>query len=374
MPPRLHITSDDTEFDSHILHSLRAEGFSVSYLPCTQDRKAYRNALRHLGDDLELGEKYAILAYGDAAAECLDFYVKPQPGCVALIAYYPTTIPSPKTKFPPHLEILCHLAASQSFAPAFPSYVYQGVQPGFAETDIDEHDAIAASLAWTRTLGTLRKAFKVDDENLEQIWESHQASRFMAKDAAATMRGMTSADLEKPYVNHVPTMTGGIGQKDLFIFYRDYFISQSPPSTRMKLLSRTIGVDRVVDEVVISFKHDRRVDWMLPDVPATGKQVSVAMVSVVCIRGGLLCSEHVYWDQASVLVQVGLLDPRLVPDNMRKQGLKQLPVVGVEGARKVLDVESRESNELISSWRDRPTGDPGVKKMPARPKEAVNGQ
>lgn len=80
MPPRLHITSDDTEFDSHILHSLRAEGFQVSYLPCTQDRGAYRNILRHLGDDLELGEKYAILAYGDAAAECLDFFVKPQPG------------------------------------------------------------------------------------------------------------------------------------------------------------------------------------------------------------------------------------------------------------------------------------------------------
>lgn len=79
-PPRLHITSDDTEFDPQILRSLAAEGFSVSYLPCTEDRKTYRTALRHLGDDLELGEKYAILAYGDAGAECLDFYAKPQPG------------------------------------------------------------------------------------------------------------------------------------------------------------------------------------------------------------------------------------------------------------------------------------------------------
>lgn len=89
---------------------------------------------------------------------------------------------------------------------------------------------------------------------------------------------------------------------------------------------------------------------MLPDVPPTNKEVSVALVSVVCIRGGKLYHEHIYWDQASVLVQIGLLDPKLVPNNMKQKGLKRLPVYGAETAQKVLDEESHPSNELLSSW------------------------
>lgn len=59
----------------------------------------------------------------------------------------------------------------------------------------------------------------------------------------------------EPYVNHIPTMTGGIGYKDLHRFYRDYFIPGNPPSLKMKLLSRTVGTDRVVDEMYMSFEH-----------------------------------------------------------------------------------------------------------------------
>ena len=106
---------------------------------------------------------------------------------------------------------------------------------------------------------------------------------------------------------------------------------------------------------------------MLPDVPPTDKQVHVALVSVVCIRGGKLYHEHIYWDQASVLVQVGLLDPKLVPKGFG--GLKRLPVYGSETAAKVLDERSEASNELISSWAGRPKGDPGVK-VPERAKKA----
>ena len=91
-----------------------------------------------------------------------------------LVAYYPSSIPSPKTKFPPHLHVVVHLAASQGFAPAFNSYVYQDVEPGFAEHDLDEFDKVAAALAWTRTLGAVRKGFKIE-VNLEKIWEEHVA-------------------------------------------------------------------------------------------------------------------------------------------------------------------------------------------------------
>lgn len=368
MPPRLHITGDDPEFDDTVLRHFQDEGFDVTYLPFSQGGKAYRDELKGLPDGLELAESYAIIAFGDAASECLEFHIKPQRHLTALIAYYPTTIKTPSAKYPPHLEVLCHLAATQAFSPVFRSYTYQGVQPGFAEHDLDDYNKVAASLAWSRTLGTLRKAFSLDID-LESIWENHLRLEFSTKDPAKTMRTMT----EEPYVNHVPTMTGGIGQKDLFLFYRDYFIPRNPPSMSMKLVSRTIGVDRVVDEMILSFKHTQEVPWMLPDVPPTDKQVISALVSVVCIRGGKLNHEHIYWDQASVLLQVGLLDPKLVPDAMKQKGLRALPVVGAEGALKVLDESSRESNALLSSWDQRPKGDPAVS-MPSRPKASVSGE
>ena len=144
--------------------------------------------------------------------------------------------------------------------------------------------------------------------------------------------------VDEPYVNHVPTMTGGLGYTDLHRFYRDYFIPNNPPSMQIKLISRTIGTDTIVDEMHISFRHTQEIPWMLPGVKATGKEVEVALVSVVRIRGSKLYSEHIYWDQASVLVQIGMIDPNL------------LPVVGAASARKVLDEESEPSNALINNW------------------------
>lgn len=111
---------------------------------------------------------------------------------------------------------------------------------------------------------------------------------------------------------------------------------------------------------------------MLPDVPPTDKQVHVALVSVVCIRGGKLYHEHIYWDQASVLVQTGLLDPKLVPENMKKKGLRRLPVYGRETAAKVLDEESEPSNELLSKWK--PSNESGGSRNPSLPERTkANG-
>jgi hypothetical protein len=113
----------------------------------------------------------------------------------------------------------------------------------------------------------------------------------MTRDADKTMETMVA----HPYVNHVPTMTGGIGKKDLHRFYKDYFIPSNPPSLTMRLLSRTVGADRVVDEMLVTFKHTQEIPWMLPGVPPTNKEVEVALVSVVAIRGGKLFHEHIYW-------------------------------------------------------------------------------
>ena len=143
------------------------------------------------------------------------------------------------------------------------------------------------------------------------------------------------------------TCVGPIGYKDLHRFYRDYFIPSNPPSMKMKLISRTVGTDRVVDELLVSFIHTQAVPWMLPGIEPTNRSVEVALVAIVCIRGGKLYHEHIYWDQASVLVQTGLLDPKVVPG---QNGRGRLPVVDGAGARKVFDEGSVKSNELIEGW------------------------
>lgn len=155
---------------------------------------------------------------------------------------------------------------------------------------------------------------------------------------------------DNPYVNHVPTLTGGVGKEELIKFYEDFFVHRNPPSLRLRLLSRTIGADHVVDELYVTFKHTHDVPWILPGIPPTNKAVELALVSIVSFRGGRLHNEHLYWDQASVLVQLGLIDPDYIPKPMSNKGIKRLPVAGVESARKVLDAKSNPSNELIPDW------------------------
>lgn len=152
-----------------------------------------------------------------------------------------------------------------------------------------------------------------------------------------------------PQILHAPTLTGGFHPDDLQDFYTEFF-QPSPASLNARLLSRTVGVDRVVDELSLAFNHNKEIPWLLPGVPPTNRRIEIVIVSVVCVRAGVLFSEHVYWDQASVLVQVGLLDPKLVPEKFKKQGVKGLPVMGAESARAVVRGASKRVNELIEEW------------------------
>src|SRR5216110_486505 len=156
---------------------------------------------------------------------------------------------------------------------------------------------------------------------LLQLWEEHVRHEFATHNTEDTLATM----VEDAYVNHIPVMTGGVGQDELREFYSKRFIPQMPPDTEMIPISRTIGDNQLVDEMVFKFTHTIRMDWMLPGVAPTGKPVEVPLVDIVQFREGKLAHEHIYWDQASVLVQLGLLDPA------------KLPVAGVESARKVLD-------------------------------------
>jgi hypothetical protein len=156
-------------------------------------------------------------------------------------------------------------------------------------------------------------------------------------------------DESDPQILYAPTLTGGFHPEDLTDFYTEFF-SPSPSSLNAKLLSRTVGTDRVVDEISLSFNHNKAINWLLPCIPPTNRRIEVVLCSVVCIRAGKLYSEHVYWDQASVLMQAGLLDPSLVPDKFKQLGVDKLPVIGAESARAAVRGSSRRINELIKDW------------------------
>jgi carboxymethylenebutenolidase len=167
-------------------------------------------------------------------------------------------------------------------------------------------------------------------EALQALWDEHLQLEFEAHNTEDTLATM----VEDAYVNNIPVMTGGVGKSALREFYSKYFIPQMAPDTELIPISRTIGTDQLVDEMLVKFTHTIQIDWMLPGIAPTGKRVEVAVVGIIKFRDNKLAHEHIYWDQASVLVQVGLLDP------------ETLPVVGVESARKAID-PSLPSNALI---------------------------
>ena len=172
------------------------------------------------------------------------------------------------------------------------------------------------------------------DFDLAALWDAHCRYEFETRDVDATMATMT----REPYVNHIPTMTGGVGHAQLTHFYAHHFIGANPPDTRLVPVSRTVGADRVVDEMLFCFTHTCEIDWMLPGLAPTGRSVEVPLVAIVQFQDGKVAHEHIYWDQAAVLVQIGVLDPR------------GLPVAGAATARKVVD-KTLPSNGLMGSWR-----------------------
>jgi len=211
-------------------------------------------------------------------------------------------------------------------------YMYPGAGHAFASKGRDSFDKPASLMAHSRSIAALRKALG-PRYDLSALWDKHTEYEFGTRDVKATMATM----VQEPYVNHIPTMTGGVGQADLARFYKYHFIPRTPKDTRLIPISRTIGADRVVDEMLLCFTHDMEIDWMLPGIPPTGRYVEIPLVAIVCFRGDKLYHEHIYWDQASVLVQIGKLDPGA------------LPVAGAETARKLID-EALPSNSLMKSW------------------------
>lgn len=169
--------------------------------------------------------------------------------------------------------------------------------------------------------------------DLVALWEEHCRHEFETRDVNATMATMVA----EPYVNHIPTMTGGVGHNQLKRFYKYHFIGCNPPDTELVPVSRTVGSESIVDEMIFRFTHTVEIDWMLPGVAPTGKRVEVPLVAIVRFQGDKLVHEHIYWDQASVLIQIGMLDP------------SRLPAAGAATAHKVQN-KLLPSNELMTGW------------------------
>jgi carboxymethylenebutenolidase len=153
------------------------------------------------------------------------------------------------------------------------------------------------------------------------LWNEHLRHEFQTHDTEATLETMAPDS----YVNHVPVLTGGYGREALRQFYSTDFIPVMPPDMKIETVSRTVGDDQIVDEMIVSFTHTRPIHWMLPGIAPTSLPVRIPLVAIVHVRKGKVAHEHIYWDQASVLKQIGLLND------------SALPVYGAETAEKVLN-------------------------------------
>jgi carboxymethylenebutenolidase len=283
-----------------------------------------------------LGGKLAYLAAAHAGVDCA-------------VSYYGVAIDAdlgvaPQIKCP----MVLHFAANDKYVPAaavdkiraafagrgdIEIYVYPGVDHGFSRHGGHAFDKPASLMAHSRSIALFRRVMG-PHYDLGALWDEHTLYEFGERDVGKTMATMVA----EPYVNHVPTMTGGVGYRDLSHFYATHFIPRTPADTRLIPISRTIGSDRVVDEMLFCFTHDIEIDWMLPGLKPSGKYVEIPLVAIIRFRGGKLYNEHIYWDQASVLVQIGALDP------------KGLPVAGIATAKKLVD-ETLPSNGLMTNWQ-----------------------
>jgi carboxymethylenebutenolidase len=161
-----------------------------------------------------------------------------------------------------------------------------------------------------------------DGADLGAVFDEHVAAEFEAKDVDATMLTM----VEEPYVWHVPALTGATGGEAVRRFYSTQFVGQTPADAVLHPIARTVSENRVIDEFVLEFTHDREIPFMLPGVAPTGRRVRIPTVVVMGFEDEKVSYEHIYWDQASVLAQLGLLDPA------------GLPIAGSEQAERLLEL------------------------------------
>ena len=164
-----------------------------------------------------------------------------------------------------------------------------------------------------------------EPSKLGEVFDKHLEFEFEKEDVDATMTTMT----EDPYVHHVPTLTGGRGYNGVYNFYKNHFVGKMPKDFEVTKISRTVGIDQVVDELVISFTHDTEIEYLLPGVAPTGKYVEIPHIVIMKFKNNKISHEHIYWDQASVLAQIGLLKT------------ERIPITGIEQTKKLVELSKK---------------------------------
>ncbi|KAL4966073.1 ester cyclase [Aspergillus stella-maris] len=272
---------------------------------------------------------------------------------------------NPPDATPIGLPTIQHLTGSATEklqkSPKLTQYDYRKVTScHFAIPGLGTFDYAMEAITHSRNLTFFKKHMNGPYFDLEAIWDEHQYFEFFVRSVEHTMSTM----VQEPYVNHIPTMTGGIGRENLTNFYRDHFIFCNPPDIESQLISRTVGIDRVVDECIMTLTHDCEIDYLLPGIPPTGRKLEIPYTAIVNIRGDRLYNEHIHWDQATVLRQLGFL-PEYIQITEPLPGGKEpspgksfqirTPVLAAEMAAKVRDKNAVPSNELLDG--------PGVREV-----------
>ncbi|KAJ5202574.1 hypothetical protein N7449_004653 [Penicillium cf. viridicatum] len=408
-PRHLLLISDTVAFDTHVVHRFQAEGFDVIYIPFLgsgneeKDAKALKNAVHEKEDELENGERYAIVAYHRPAYLLLALHhtvssnTNPFPHLCALIAYYPLSSTDQFTyRGKENCEAPGCSDTSSIFGPASKStylpiqihipgprvqpcalwpwigisvsegdvtykkkhrcyvYTYPGSRAGFAEREIAEEkegevdmhlnvdDEISSQLAWSRALGCLRRSFNVGSHwavaDIETVWEEYwdhvtgelelRKRNLEGSGSEPAVAMLTGHDhygemgcpAGEVFVKCIPTDAGGSDISTLRDFFAHAYIPAGPVDQHVRLLSRTVGVDRIVDEILFACRHTAEIPWLLPGVSPTNREIKVIVVVVASFSAGQIARQSLYWDQAGVLVQVGLLDPGLVPVSKAAKG------------------------------------------------------
>ncbi|KAK7545554.1 hypothetical protein IWX49DRAFT_339184 [Phyllosticta citricarpa] len=360
----LPLAPSDKNLDPPPLVKWAEEGFCVAQVVVDAsqgERTAIEKAIECLksmdectswrkeGPDRGEEEGVGIIRY-TAHAICPDVFINESPDIVAIVNYSTEPLLASITK-----PVLWHHAGPlptppPTTSPTTKTHAYPTASVDFVLPSSPTYSSGPSSLSHTRTLSFLKPLLGGPRFDLEAIWDEHTYHEFAARDVPATMATMVAA----PYVNHIPTLTGGIGHAALSHFYATRFVTVNPADVALEVVSRSVGVDRVVDEFVFSGTHDRVIDWLLPGVPPTGKRFEVPMTCVVNVRGDRLFHEHIAWDQATLLRQLGLLPeylpfPYPVPghEGTGKRFEYRLPVAGVQTAQKLQDERAVPSNEMF---------------------------
>ncbi|RVX67465.1 hypothetical protein B0A52_08818 [Exophiala mesophila] len=300
-------------------------------------------------------DKVGIVVYDDQLWNTAAPQLLQSPSIVGAVVYAkdqdkPTLASCP-------IPLIQHLAGGSSGGPERgekrTTYFYPAVKSHkFATPFTPEFHYSSESVSHTRNLTFLKPLMGGPYFDLETIWDEHTYYEFADRSVEHTMSTM----VQEPYVNHIPTITGGIGRAKLTTFYRDNFIFKNADDAELELISRTIGIDRVIDEFIFKFTHQREIDWLLPGIPPTGKYAQIPMMAVVNVRGDRLYHEHISWDQGTALRQIGLLPeylpyPYPLPDGTQPGPNKvveyRVPVAGKETADKLREKSSVPSNEMF---------------------------